>query len=89
MATVLSSWKEIARHLGKGVRTVQGWEGAYGLPVHRPKGSKGIVVAYARELDSWMRGAANPHCHTIERLREEVCRLQEENEYSNLRLQAA
>lgn len=89
MATVLSSWKEIARYLGKGVRTVQRWESDHALPVYRPKGSRGIIVAYAHELDHWSRGAPEPHFDTIERLREEVCRLQEENEYLKLRLQAA
>src|SRR6202035_2833734 len=31
----LDSWKEIARHLGREVRTVQLWEKREGLPVHR------------------------------------------------------
>ncbi len=30
----LNGWKEIAAHFGKGVRTVQRWEKALGLPVH-------------------------------------------------------
>ena len=33
--TRLNGWKEIATHLGKGVRTGQRWERVYGLPVHR------------------------------------------------------
>ena len=31
----LNGWKEIANRLGKGVRTAQRWEKAYGLPVRR------------------------------------------------------
>src|SRR5712672_2484570 len=31
----LDSWKEIAQHLGREVRTVQLWEKREGLPVHR------------------------------------------------------
>jgi hypothetical protein len=30
----LNGWKEIAAYVGKGVRTVQRWEKAHGLPVH-------------------------------------------------------
>jgi hypothetical protein len=57
MASALTSWKEIAQHLGKGVRTVQRWE-REGLPVRRPKdGHKGRVVAYPEELDRWLRSA--------------------------------
>ena len=56
MVPILSSWKEIAQHLGKGIRTVQRWEGQLGLPVHRPSGStKGIVLAYPTELDAWAK----------------------------------
>jgi len=56
MQTVLGSWKEIANHLGKGVRTVQRWERCSGLPIHRPSGSsKGVVLAFPAELDRWAR----------------------------------
>ena len=50
---VLSSWKEIAAFLGKGVRTVQRWESCLGLPVHRPGGDHGGVLAYPAEIDGW------------------------------------
>lgn len=51
---VLSSWKEIAGYLGKGVRTVQRWERELGLPVRRPKGHKSrIILAYPEELKNW------------------------------------
>ena len=52
---VLTSWKEIASYLGKGVRTVQRWERRFALPVHRPNASlKGIVCASPEDLDRWM-----------------------------------
>ena len=50
---ILSSWKEIAIFLGKGVRTVQRWENCSGLPIHRPSGIRGSVFAYRTELDEW------------------------------------
>ena len=52
---LLTSWKEIAAYLGKGVRTVQRWELQYGLPVRRPnEKAKGIVHATRPELDRWL-----------------------------------
>lgn len=54
-AVVLTSWKEIARYMGKGVRTVQRWEQDFGLPVRRPRGSdKKAVLARPRDLDAWV-----------------------------------
>jgi len=54
MQAVLSSWKEVAQHMGKGIRTVQRWEHQAGLPVHRPSGTcKGVVLAYPSELSAW------------------------------------
>lgn len=54
-AAVLTSWKDIARYMGKGVRTVQRWEQDFGLPVRRPLGSnKKAVLARPRELDAWV-----------------------------------
>jgi TolB-like protein/Flp pilus assembly protein TadD len=56
----LDSWKEIASHLGRDVRTVQRWEARDGLPVRRLQHSKaGSVFAYAAELDAW-RDARDP-----------------------------
>ncbi|HET8667754.1 MAG TPA: hypothetical protein VFM10_07215, partial [Terriglobales bacterium] len=61
VAAVLTSWKEIASYLGKGVRTVQRWERELGLPVRRPKPKeKQIVLAFPGELDRWVRHA-NPY----------------------------
>ena len=53
---VLNSWKEIADYMGRGVRTVQRYERDLNLPVHRPAGkSRSAVVAFADEIDNWMR----------------------------------
>ncbi len=50
----LDSWKEIAAHLGREVRTVQGWEKNEGLPVHRHQHAKqGSVYSFKSELDAW------------------------------------
>jgi hypothetical protein len=52
---ILNSWKEIASHLGRGVRTVQRWERELGLPVHRPRGtSRSPVTAMAKDLEEWL-----------------------------------
>ncbi len=55
----LNGWKDIANHVGKGVRTVQRWEKVYGLPVHR-LGEEGgeIVFAFRDEVDAWLRSKA-------------------------------
>ena len=54
-SVVLSSWKEIAAYLGKGVRTVQRWERELNLPVRRPIAhNQRIVIAVPEELDQWI-----------------------------------
>lgn len=51
---ILTGWKEIAKHLRYGVRTVQRWEGK-GLPVkHVNDGPRSPVVADSEELDAWI-----------------------------------
>jgi hypothetical protein len=59
---VFTSWKEIAAHFGKGVRTVQRWEATLGLPVRRPQGSscKNIVIATQTDLDTWLHTQWKP-----------------------------
>ena len=54
--TVLTCWKDIAKYLGKSVRTVQRWEQLYGLPVRRPKEakSKSAVIARTADLKAWV-----------------------------------
>lgn len=53
----LDSWKAIALHLGRTVRTVQRWEREQGLPVHRLSHNKqSSIYAFTDELDAWMAG---------------------------------
>ena len=67
MSTPLTSWKEIARHMNKSVRTVQRWEEEFGLPVRRPeKPDSGTVLAFPEELDLWMQQ------HTVVRAVDEL-----------------
>ncbi|MGH7865450.1 MAG: tetratricopeptide repeat protein [Candidatus Binataceae bacterium] len=50
----LDSWKEIAAHLKRDVRTVQRWEKNERLPVHRKQhGTLGSVYAFKSQLDAW------------------------------------
>ena len=57
----LTSWKEIAAHFGRDVRTVMRWEKERALPVHRgPNGKTGVVMAETSELDAWARGVGTP-----------------------------
>jgi len=50
----LDSWKEVARHLGRQVRTVQLWEKFEGLPIHRHfHRNLSSVFAFRSELDAW------------------------------------
>ncbi len=52
---ILESWKEIAAHLHRNIRTCQMWERDLDLPIHRLDGSpKARVFAYADELDRWL-----------------------------------
>ncbi len=79
---ILSSWKEVARYIGKGVRTVQRWERNSGLPVRRPMAGCSAIIAYTEELDAWLKRVPTPEPE-IEQLRAKVKELQAENE--NLR----
>jgi TolB-like protein len=56
----LDSWKAIAQHLDRDVRSVQRWEHERGLPVYRLPGQKGgVVFAYETELDAWLQSGDN------------------------------
>lgn len=57
----LDSWKEIAAHLNRDVRTLFRWEAQEKLPVYRHlhKG-RSSVYAYRSELDAW-RAGRQPH----------------------------
>jgi hypothetical protein len=55
-----ASWKQIASHFGREIRTVQRWEKSEGLPVHRHShGAGDSVFAYRYELNAWWAG----RCH--------------------------
>jgi tetratricopeptide (TPR) repeat protein len=57
----LDTWKEVAAHLRRSVRTVQRWEREEGLPVHRHLHEKlGSIYAFRSEIDQWWgtRGSA-------------------------------
>ena len=58
----LNSWKAIARHLRREVRTVQLWEKHEGLPVRRHfHNRQGTVFAFRVEIDAWCeQRAATP-----------------------------
>jgi len=52
----LDSWKEIARYLGREVRTVQRWAASRNLPVHRlPGGDRPRVFSLKPEIDTWLK----------------------------------
>lgn len=52
---VLMGWKDIAKYLNMGVRTVQRYECEQELPVRRPAGGPtGAVIATRGELDQWL-----------------------------------
>jgi hypothetical protein len=53
---ILSSWKDIARYTGRGVRTLQRYELRFGFPVHRLN-SRGAVMAFVHEIDAWLKQA--------------------------------
>jgi hypothetical protein len=52
---ILSTWKEIASYLNRGVRTVQRWEAEFAMPVHRTGEDRGSVFSFADELDAWLQ----------------------------------
>jgi hypothetical protein len=56
VAKRLLSWKEIAGYLKCNIRSVQRWEHAEGLPIHRHAHQRGSTVyAFSNELDAWLR----------------------------------
>ena len=79
MSAALTSWKDIAAYLGKGVRTVQRWEQHLGLPVRRPAAQRRVVFAIPAELDAWIKKQAKPspgnRIVLLEELRESLARL--------------
>ncbi len=56
----LDSWKEIASFLGRDIRTVQRWEKAEGLPIHRHRHAKlDSIYAFRSELLQWQGSRRN------------------------------
>jgi hypothetical protein len=52
---ILNGWKEISKHIERGVRTAQRWESLLGMPVHRPAlKDRSAVVAFSDELEGWL-----------------------------------
>ena len=51
---VLSGWKEVAKYLGSGVRTVQRYERELGLPIKHPSSKRGSIFADVMALDAWV-----------------------------------
>ncbi len=69
----LDSWKAVAQHLGRSVRTVQRWESEEALPVHRLQlQERGSIFAYQDELDGWWQSRSQrlsaPKAETAEPL---------------------
>jgi hypothetical protein len=57
----LDSWKEIAAHLKRTVRTVQRWERHEGLPIHRHRHLRvSSVYASKSEIDVWWNRQSVP-----------------------------
>jgi TolB-like protein len=62
----LESWKEIAAYLRRDVRTVQRWEQADGLPIHRHKrAQRPLPYAYKAELDAWWASRSEPPADVV------------------------
>ena len=68
----LDSWKEIAFHLKREVRTVQRWEKKESLPIHRHYHHKGYTVyAIKEEIEAWRR-SREPQIADAKRIRSKV-----------------
>ena len=91
MSHTMTCWKEIARYLGKGVRTVQRWEHEMGLPVRRPHGRpKNPIFADSAELDAWMHSQFEAGGRfELTKLRNEIAALKKENELLRAELELA
>jgi hypothetical protein len=58
---ILNGWKEISKHIERGVRTAQRWESLLGMPVHRPAlKDRSAVVGFSDELEGWL-SRTSPH----------------------------
>ena len=73
---ILNGWKQIATHLGVGVRTAQRWEHEAALPVHRPQGhSRSHVMADSTELERWLTSSPERQADYIADLKAQISAL--------------
>jgi hypothetical protein len=91
MSSTLTSWKEIAQYLGKGIRTVQRWEQQMSLPVRRPQSRlNGVVLVLSDELDLWVRSQfENGSESELMLLRSELVEVKKENKQLRTNLERA
>ena len=96
---MLTSWKEVASYLGKGIRTVQRWEADLDLPIRRPNGETRRICVSPDELDRWWethwsatRGeyeeVTAAHTAEVAALRKSLSELRAENERLRQQLNA-
>ena len=77
MRVILTGWKQISKHLGYGVRTVQRWE-HQGLPVKRiGNNPHSPVVADSDQLDGWLLRGLNVPPNAPRNVRDVLQRAQE------------
>jgi hypothetical protein len=81
----LDGWKQLAAYLARDVRTIQRWEHALGLPVHRAPGlEKPHVFALRAEVDAWLLAHLKdqkPRCPSVAVLPFANLSADEENRY--------
>jgi len=88
---LLSSWKEIATCLNRGVRTVQRWEHE-GLPIRRPAGAKtNVVIAVESDLRAWLeqwqkKGSASGRASEVEQYAQRLAVVKQQIEQIGVRL---
>ena len=88
---ILSSWKEIATCLNRGVRTVQRWEHE-GLPIRRPAGARtNVVIAVESDLRAWLeqwqkKGSASSKDREIEQYAQRFAAVKQQIEQISIRL---
>jgi len=81
LADRLDYWQEIARYLGREVRTVQRWEREKNLPVRRLSGegedNQPRVFAFKSEIDAWLalQSSQRPPDHSAELVGASVLRV--------------
>lgn len=64
--TILHSWKEISRCVGRGIRTLQRYEAQLGFPIHRPIGRHHSVITFTDEIDRWLRNTPDKSPNSLD-----------------------